>query len=120
MSTRRSNVMAGQRKQLWIGTVEVRPLSGRSEVLGDMKGAFVNVVTWAADAEQYRRNVELVVGGLGGLFVSDVLNPGPVEASRARSGSGFDEEIEDLIARAQANPDAIIYGTFHTFEKDDA
>ncbi len=100
--------------------VEVRPLSGRSKILGDMKGAFVNVVTWAADAEQYRRNAELVIQGLGGLFVSDVLNPEPVETRRARSGGGFDENMEDLISRAQANPNAIIYGTFHMFERDDA
>jgi hypothetical protein len=112
--------MTAQRKQLWIGLVEVRPLSGKTEILGEMKGAFVNVVTWAADAEQYRRNAELVIGGLGGLFVSDVLNPEPVEARRARSGSGFEENIEDLISRAQVNRNAIIYGSFHMFEKDDA
>lgn len=111
--------MAGQRKQLWIGMVEVRPLSGGSNILGDMKGAFVNIVTWAADAEQYRRNAELVIRGLGGLFVSDVLNPEPVETRKARSGSEFDENMEDLISRAQANPNAIVYGSFHMFERDD-
>jgi hypothetical protein len=100
--------------------VEVRALSGKSEILGDMKGAFVNVVTWAADPEQYRHNAELIIGSLGGLFVSDVLEPEPVEARRARSGGGFDEDMEDMITRAQANPNAIIYGTFHRFEKDDA
>jgi hypothetical protein len=100
--------------------LEVRPLGGRSEILGDMKGAFVDVVTWAADADAYRRNAELVIRALGGLFVSDVLNPEPVEARRARSGTGFDEKTEDLISRAQANPSAIVYGSFHMFEKDDA
>ena len=100
--------------------VEVRRLSDKSEVLGEMKGAFVNIVTWAVDAEQYRRNAELVIGGLGGLFVSDVLNPEPVEDRRARAGSRFDENIEDLILRAQSNPNAILYGSFHIFEKDDA
>jgi hypothetical protein len=100
--------------------VEVRPLSGISSIMGDMKGAFVNVVTWAADAEQYRRKVERVIQGLGGLFVSDVLNPEPVEARRARFDGGLSEQIEDLISRAQANSNAIIYGSFHTFERDDA
>jgi hypothetical protein len=114
------HVMADRRKRLWIGMVEVRPLSGKSEILGEMKGAFVNIVTWAADAEQYRHNAELVIAGLGDLFVSDVLNPEPVEDRQARAGSEFDESIEDLILRAQLNPNAILYGSFHMFEKDDA
>ena len=112
--------MADRRKQLWIGKVEVRPLSGGSDILGDMKGAFVNIVTWATDAEQFRGNAELVINELGGLFVSDVHNPEPVEARRARSGGGFDEEMEDVIARAEVDPNAIIYATFHGFERDDA
>lgn len=112
-------VMADRRKQLWIGMVEVRSLSGKNEILGEMKGAFVNIVTWAADAEQYRHNAELVIGGLGGLFVCDVLNPEPVEDRRTRAGSGFEENSEELILRAESNPDAILYGSFHLFERDD-
>jgi hypothetical protein len=107
-------------KQLWIGMVEVRPLMGKSEILGYTKGAFVSIITWASDAEEYRRKAELVIGDLGGLFVSEVINPEPVETRRARTGNGFEEDIEDMISRAQGNPNAIIYGTFHTFAKDDA
>jgi hypothetical protein len=82
-----------------------------------MKGAFVNIVTWAADVEQFRYNAELVIGGLG-LFVSEVLNAKPVEDRMARTAE-FDESIEDLILQAHSNPNAILYGTFHTFEKDE-
>jgi hypothetical protein len=105
-------------KQLWIGLVEVRAL-GENKILGNTKGAFVNIVTWAFNAEDYRRNAETVIGNLGGLFVAEVVAPEPVEARRARNVV-FDEEIEDIISRAKGNPNAIIYGTFHTFEKDDA
>lgn len=106
-------------KQLWIGMVEVRPYA-KSEILGDAKGAFVNIVTWASNAEEYRHNAELVIGDLGGLFVSEIVNPEPVETRRARTGDGFGEDIEDMISRAQDNPNAIIYGTFHMFERDNA
>ena len=118
----RINKMAARKnsKQLWIGMVEVRSLQGHSEILGDAKGAFANIVTWAADGEEYRRNAELVIGDLGGLFVSEVVDPEPVEERRSRTGGEFEEDIEDMISRAQENPNAIIYGTFHTFEKDDA
>jgi hypothetical protein len=101
--------------------IEVRPLGGKSEILGDTKGAFVNIVTWATNADQYRHNAELVIGSLSELFVSDVLNAEPVEDRRARTGGGnFDDSTEDLISRAHDNPNAILYGTFHMFERDDA
>jgi hypothetical protein len=106
-------------KQLWIGLVEVRSLKDKSEILEDTKGAFVNMVTWASDAVEYKCNVELIAHKLG-LFVSDVENPEPVETRRKNNTIVFDEEIEDMISRAQGNPKAIIYGTFHTFEEDNA
>ena len=105
-----------ERKQLWIGLVEVRALKP-TEVLGDAKGAFVNLVTWAADAGQFKSNAELVLGKLG-LFVVEIENPEPVSTRRKKAG--FEEEIEDMIARAENNPNAIIYGTFHTWKRDTA
>jgi hypothetical protein len=103
-------------KHLWIGKVEVRPLKG-STTLGDAKGAFVNIVTWAHDDNEYRRNVDLVLGELG-LFVLEVENPEPVSVRRKKAV--LEDEIEEIIARAQQNPNAIIYGTFHTWDRDTA
>lgn len=105
-------------KRLWIGGVEVRPLQRDNFVLGDTKGAFVNIVTWARNAEEYKKNAELVIVEMG-LFISEVVRSEPAEIRKRREGQ-FDEEIEDIISRAQDNPNAIIYGTFHTFENDDA
>ena len=31
-----------------------------------------------------------------------------------------DEELEDMRSRAEHNPKAIVYGTFHTYSHDDA
>src|ERR1700733_3686000 len=63
-------------KQLWIGLVEVRALR-RSEALGDAKGAFVNLVTWAADTNEFKANAELVLAKLD-LFVVGIESPEPV------------------------------------------
>jgi hypothetical protein len=104
-------------KELWIGMVEVRPKQG-CEVLEGAKGAFVTVVTWAASATQYKRKAALVLGELN-LLVVGVENAEPVDVRRERQG-GFDETIEDVISRAESNPNAIIYSTFHLFDKDDA
>jgi hypothetical protein len=101
-------------KDLWIGLVEVRPLKD-TDILTDAKGAFVNLITWASNAAEFRSNAELVLGKLG-LFVVEIENPEPV--STRRKTAEFEDEIEDMIARAQSNPNAIIYGTFHTWKRD--
>jgi hypothetical protein len=53
--------------------------------------------------------------------VADVLNAESVEERRAKTGGEFDESIDDLIVQAHANPNAnaILYGPFQMFEKDD-
>jgi hypothetical protein len=109
------NKQNGER-QLWIGKVEVRPKRG-SSVLGDSVGAFVNIVTWSHDPEEYRRNAEVVLGELG-LFIVEVENPEPVSIRQQKAV--FDESIMDMIDRAEGNPNAIIYGTFHKWDRDTA
>ena len=74
-------------KHLWIGQVEVRPLEG-CDVLDDAKGAFVNIVTWAVDSDEFRRNAELLFDELR-LLVIDVVRPEPVEVRRSREGDVF-------------------------------
>jgi hypothetical protein len=41
-------------KELWIGVVEVRPLYGNHQILGNRKGAFVNIITWASDKKEFK------------------------------------------------------------------
>jgi hypothetical protein len=103
-------------KEIWIGLVEVRPLEG-CEILDDAKGAFINVVMWATSNEDYRSKSELTVAEMR-LFVADITSPEPVITRRKREGD-FDEEIEDMIARSEDNPDEIVFGTFHLYNKDD-
>ena len=103
-------------KQLWIGKIEVRPMKG-SLVLGDSVGAFVNLVTWSHDPDEYRRNADLVLGELG-LFIVEVENPEPVSIRKQKAV--LDEGVMDMIDRAEGNPKAIIYGTFHKWDRDTA
>lgn len=109
-----------EQKQLWIGLIEARAVHGKNRILGDTKGAFVNIVTWASNVREYEQNVRLLIGDLGGMYVFQITDAEPVEDKRQKKKDGFEEEIEDMISRAKGNPNAIIYGTFHTYEKDDA
>ena len=103
-------------KRLWIGKVEVRAAKP-TDVLADAKGAFVNLVTWASNIDEFKKNAELVLVKLG-LSVIDIENPEPFSIRRQKAD--FDDEIEDMVSRAENNPNAIIYGTFHTWTRDDA
>jgi len=51
-----------------------------------MKRAFVNIVTWVSDKEEFKNKAEFIVEKLGGLFVSELLDPESVEARMGRTG----------------------------------
>ena len=109
-----------EKKCLWIGIVEVRSIDPNNELLGDAKGAFVNVVTWASGESEYRHNVELLIKKMADLFIVDMNNIEPVEEKKRRTAGILADDVDEIIFRAEANPNAIIYGTFHKYLKDDA
>jgi len=102
------------RLELWIGLVELKPLDRQAY---GAAGAFTNIVTWANDAEGFRRKAEAIAATLD-MFVTDVENAEPV-AKRGEKSS-VTEEIDDMISRAECNRDAIVYGTFHRYPFDEA
>jgi hypothetical protein len=104
-------------RELWIGMVELKALPG-SDYLTDRAGAFTNIVTWASDAAEFRRNVALLAAKMQ-LYVVEIENEEPI-ADRERRGWVPSEEIEDVIQRARSNQNAIIYSTFHTYRFDTA
>jgi hypothetical protein len=102
---------------LWIGLVEVRARAKNNFVLDGAKGAFVDIVTWASDQEEYRLKVNVIVKKLD-LFAVEITNAEPVSGRRKRTP--LDDDTEEMVERATNNPNAIIYGTFDTYDRDDA
>ena len=100
--------------ELWIGLVELKPLD--SQAYG-AAGAFTNIVTWASDEEGFRHKAEIIAATLH-MFVIDVEGAEPV-TQRAEKWS-MTEDIHDILSRAECNPDAIVYGTFHLYPFDEA
>lgn len=95
------------------GLVELKPLDRQAY---GAAGAFTNIVTWASDPDWFRRKAETIATTLD-MYVIDVEGAEPV-AHRAEQRST--EEIDDMLSRAQFNPDAIVYGTFHRYPFDEA
>ena len=100
--------------ELWIGVVELRPLKKGTV---DYAGAYTNVVTWANDTKCFRRKAEEVAASLD-MFVADFHWAEPL-AERRKCWS-LTEEIDELEIRAESNPNAILFGTFHTYPVDEA
>ncbi len=94
--------------------VELRPFDRR--VFGSA-GAFTNIVTWAADSSEFRTKAETIAATMH-LFVVDIEDAEPL-AERTKRCS-VDDQIEDMARRAESNPNAIVYGTFHCYERDGA
>jgi hypothetical protein len=98
-------------ERIWIGMVEVRPFE-HSELLADALGAFVHVLTWAANEDEYGRKVRELLDHLH-LEMVDIQNAEPLE--NRRTEGDLDPEIARIAAEVRCNQSAIMYGTFHTW-----
>jgi hypothetical protein len=97
------------RIQLWTGLLEVKPLPD-ADILLTASGAFVRIVTWALDADEFLIKAKKIADHLR-LVLVGIQNPEPLLHSAVRD----DDEVKELQGRAEANRDAILYGTFHTW-----
>jgi hypothetical protein len=100
--------------ELWIGLIEMRPLDRKAY---GAAGAFVDILTWAGNSGEFRSKAETIAASLD-LYVVGVQRDQPLTARLANSL--LSEELEDMISRAEGNPNAIIWGTFHTWNFDTA
>jgi len=100
-----------EQSSIWIGIVEVRPYSN-SPLLPEADGAFVNVLTWAVDLDEFIRKAEELMDSLQ-LQLLNVENAEPL------AHRGLETELEEGIAsiarEVRQNPTAIMYGVFHTW-----
>jgi len=100
--------------EIWIGAVELRPLNPKEF---GAAGAFTNIVTWARNSEEFRVKAERLAAHLE-MFLMRVKTADPlVEALKKRKPV---EEIDQMVQQAEANPNAIVSGTFLTYRHDQA
>jgi hypothetical protein len=99
---------------LWIGLVEMKPLN---RAAFGAAGAFTHIITWASNVEGFRSQAEVIAATLD-MYVLDVEDAEPLsERIEKRSLS---QDLEELAARAESNPNAILFSTFHTYPFDTA
>jgi hypothetical protein len=101
-------------KSLWIGLIEVTPNAG-NESLGDAKGAYVNVVTFATSALSFKRRVIRALSEMD----MNLVEFDPPEQLRARLfAKRVDKEIIHM-AETASKLDSVVFGTFHTYSSED-
>ncbi len=105
------------KEELWIGLINVKPLPRAPNALRGAAGAWVNMVTWASDAEMYKAKAENVATTFD-VYVVEVEDSEPVATRKARFK--VDDEIEDIISRVELNRDFILFGTFHEYPHETA
>ena len=103
--------MNGDKKSIWIGLVGVRSLPD-SEILKDVSGAYVNVLTWAETREEFRTKAQELMDYLR-LMLVEIENPEPL--SKRGDIEVLDPDVAEIARQVQGNPEAIMYGKFHTW-----
>ena len=95
--------------QIWIGTIEIYYASPETPRVWEP--AFTTVTTWASNSEEFSQKCTRMLESYGWKLLGiDRANPVSDEDE-------FSEETEDMLERTKSNPNAIIYGTFHTYPK---
>ena len=79
-------------------------------------GAYCNIITWAGNPVEFRANAEKVAAECN-LYVVDVENEEPLSN---RDPAELNGELEEIVIRAESNPNAIIFGRFFTYPHEDA
>jgi hypothetical protein len=93
--------------EIWIGTIEISYFDWDKP--DTKRNAFTVVTTWAANPEQFEQKCKLMLESYGWTLLGiDRSNPAPIDYE-------FSEEVTDMLERTRVNPNAIIYGTFHTY-----
>jgi hypothetical protein len=98
-------------KSIWIGMVQVLSLPG-SEILQGVSGAYVNILTWAANPSEFRERAKELMDYLG-LKLVGVEDEEPLSEREARGE--IDADIARVAAEVKDNPRSIRYMTFHTW-----
>jgi hypothetical protein len=103
-------------KSIWIGMVQVLSLPS-SEILQGVSGAYVNILTWAANPSEFRDKAKELMDYLG-LKLVGVEDEEPL--SKREERGDVDADIAQVALEVKDNPKSIRYMTFHTWTEMNA
>jgi hypothetical protein len=104
------------KREIWIGLADVVALPGCKR-LGRGKGAFVKVVLWADSDSDFYSKAKKAISELD-LHLSELEDREPLVERLSRIEAG--DETLQMAETVRMNPDSVVFGTFHIWEKTDA
>lgn len=102
-------------KQLWIGLAEVRPLA-ECTLLEGARGAYVHVMAWADDADQFRAAIVTRATELA-LVLIDLRETEPW-AIRNSGDAELRNEFYEMADRLETDVKHVAFGRFHAWFQD--
>lgn len=92
---------------IWIGTIDLSYFD--SDKPDSRKNAFAVVTTWACKPEEFAEKCKLMLESYGWSLL------GVEKSNPASPIQDYSDEVADMLERTRVNPNAVIYGTFHTY-----
>jgi len=103
------------KNEIWIGLAEVVALPGCKR-LGDGKGAFVKIALWADSDSDFSAKVNKAISELD-LHLLELEDREPIAEMLSRIQAG--DETKQMAETARMNPEDVVFGTFHIWQKTD-
>jgi hypothetical protein len=95
------------RSEVWIGTIEINYFHPDKPDI--RKNAFTVVTTWASNAEEFAAKCNRILEDYGWKLIRvERAAPAPLDGD-------YSDEVTDMLERTRSNPNATIYGTFHSY-----
>jgi hypothetical protein len=95
---------------IWLVTSEVLVEPG--DLPSGSTKAFVNITTWADSVETIREKLSRYLETYKWHLIS-IEKAHPIDEAH-----DYGDEIEDMLERTKANPEAIILGRFHSYKEN--
>ena len=104
---------------IWVGLafLKANPKVKRFRRFSKGKGAYVNVVAWAASKTTFEEKVKRHAEWLDCILVE--IEEVQLLESRM-DAPDFPEELIDMRRSANRQPDATMFGTFHIWHQEDS
>lgn len=93
--------------EIWIGVVEISYID--SDQPNTRKNAFTVVTTWACNPEEFAAKCKRMLESYGWNLL------GIEKSDPASAAHDYSDEVADMLESTLVNPNAIIYGIFHTY-----
>lgn len=108
--------MTKLKTEIWIGLAGVSALP-ECKRLGSGKGAFVKVALWANCDSDFYSKAKKAISELD-LKLLELEDREPLDERLSRIQAG--DETLQMAETARMNPNDVVFGTFHIWQKTDA